>query len=152
MSAQCTHPAGTPTTEPSRCKKPSEYVNATFTHPLPNTQCTLLLLNHPEREPLKMPSLDGYCAGLRTSPPGGFPKTLHCTREESENPGSLHLDSLNVGSSSPLTCLVWQAEVGITNSIAINSLWPWEFLIVCMGLPSRILAPKQLREAFSPCG
>ena len=55
---------------------------------------------------LRMPGLDGCCAGLRASLPGGFPKPFRCHREESGNPGSLYSDRQNPGLGARALSLV----------------------------------------------
>ena len=96
---------------------------------------------------LRMPGLDGCCAGLRASLPGGFPKPFRCHREESGNPGRLYFDRQNLGLGARALSLV-----------SLNKhkycLTPGHFLcplyaIVYMQLPIRTPAPEQQRLASS---
>ena len=96
---------------------------------------------------MRMPGLDGCCAGLRASLPGGFPKPFHCHREESGNPGSLYFDRQNLGLGARALSLVSlnKHKYCLTSEHFLCPL----YAIVYMQLPSRIPAPKQQRLASS---
>lgn len=91
---------------------------------------------------------------LRTQsiPLGSFPSPSTATGKGAWEPGKPVLRHPEGWELELSTSVAWQVEVGITNSISTDTLWPWEFLILRAGLPGGTPGPKPWRQDSSAQG